>query len=228
VRSINVWIVDDDLRYCKMVFEIIRRFKTIQCTRCFSDISSISASLQVEKYLPDVVLLDIVLIGKSGLEAIEKIKRLSPKSRIIVLTNCDEDPFVFRAFGEGVQGFLLKDTSTAELQTAIQAVHAGLATIDERVLIKLGKLLTGQGRFVERVELTGREKEMLHLLSKGYGRRDISEHLSLSYLTVETHFKHLHAKLKVRSDVQLLLVILGLSPIQSPNTHYLRFGDQDK
>jgi DNA-binding NarL/FixJ family response regulator len=144
---------------------------------------------------PDIVLMDIQMPKRSGVEATALITAACPATRVIVLTTFDYDEYVFNAIKGGAMGYLLKDVPAPELVDTIRRVHAGESFIQPSVA---SKVLLEYGRrpslpFGE--ELTEREREVLDLLSAGASNREIAEKLVLAEGTVKNHVSNILGKL---------------------------------
>ncbi len=139
---------------------------------------------------PDVVLMDLRLPGMGGVEAIMAIRKEFPEARVIVLTTFDLDEDIFRAIQSGAKSYLLKDTPDDELAATIRAVHAGEEILPRKVAERLAARR-------ERADLSMREMEVLHLLTKGRSNKEISAALFIAESTVKVHLKTLFSKLNV-------------------------------
>lgn len=155
---------------------------------------------------PDVILMDLVMPGKSGIEAIGEIKKIQPAARILVLTSFAEDEKVSEAIRAGAYGFLLKDTSPDELVQTIRAVYAGKFTLPQELT---HVLFRDQGAVNElppaQEDLTQREIDVLRCIAKGYANKQIAAELSISTTTVRTHVSSLLRKLDMKNRTQLAL-----------------------
>jgi len=151
--------------------------------------------------LPDVVLLDLVMPGMDGVEAIQGILRASPATKVIVLTTFAADHHVLAAVRAGAAGYLLKDVRPAELVEAIRTVHRGEAALHPAVA---GKLMREVARPAP-PPLSERELEVLRLLARGASNRDIAAALVLSEKTIKTHVSSILAKLRVADRTQAAL-----------------------
>jgi DNA-binding NarL/FixJ family response regulator len=155
---------------------------------------------------PDVVLLDLRLPHMSGIEAIPEIRRVSPTTKILVLSAYDEDDYVFAALEAGAGGYLLKTAHASEVIDAIHAASRGDIVLHPLVAAKLMRARTSPTRLVDHSEsLTDREIEILRLAARGLRNKDIARELSLSTRTVEGHFSHLFAKLGVSSRTEAIV-----------------------
>jgi NarL family two-component system response regulator LiaR len=155
---------------------------------------------------PDVILMDMLMPRKSGLEAIRAIKTQNPEARILVLTSFAEDEQVFPAIKAGALGYLLKDASPDELLQAISAVHRGQPSLDPSVALKLmGELNRPPDLPPAEQPLTEREIEVLRLVAGGKTNHEIAEQLVISERTVANHVGGILAKLHLANRVQAAL-----------------------
>lgn len=168
---------------------------------------------------PDVVLMDLVMPGIDGLEAIRHISARQPRVPILVLTGCADDDKVIAAIKAGALGYLLKDSGPEALLRAIRQVHAGLSSLHPTIARRLVQELTYPQEPRAGLEgLTAREVEVLRLVATGVGNREIAEELHLSEATVRTHVSNILAKLKLESRTQAALYALrqGLVELNRP------------
>jgi NarL family two-component system response regulator LiaR len=155
---------------------------------------------------PDVILMDLVMPGKSGLEAILEIKQNQPQARILVLTSFADDDNVPQAIQAGAYGFLLKDTSPDELVQTIHSVYADKLTIPQELT---HVLLGGKGAQVEQGtttdDLTQRELDVLKCIAQGMSNKQIAQTLSIGTTTVRSHVSSMIRKLNLENRTQLAL-----------------------
>jgi NarL family two-component system response regulator LiaR len=158
---------------------------------------------------PDVILIDLVMPRKNGIQAIREIKEKVPSVRILVLTSFAEDSHVFPAIEAGALGFMLKDTTTATLIQAIRIVSRNEPSLHPTVARKLMAARMQKTQTDEHVEpLTSREQQVLVLLAKGLTNQGIADQLVLSELTVRTHVSNILAKLNLENRTQAALYAL--------------------
>ena len=158
---------------------------------------------------PDVVLMDLVMPGVDGLEAIRHIAARQPKVRILVLTSFAGDDKVFAAIKAGALGYLLKDSSPEELVQAIRQVHSGQTSLHPIIARRLLQELSyPMGPISGLDQLTERELEVLRLLGTGLSNREIAAHLGVGEATVRSHVSRSLTKLKLGSRTQAALYAL--------------------
>jgi len=155
-------------------------------------------------FIPDVVLMDLVMPGMDGVEATRKVKDISPRTQIIILTSFHEDEHIFPALQAGAISYLLKDVKARELVEAIQRAAKGEATLHPRVAARLIKQFS-HGE-LERgnlfTELTEREVEVLTLIARGFTNQKIAEDLVISIGTVKGHVSNILSKLHLADRTQ--------------------------
>jgi len=157
---------------------------------------------------PDVILMDVRMPGLDGIAATAEALRVSPGSRVIILTTFDLDEYAFGGLRAGAGGFLLKDTRPAELLAAVRAVASGEAAISSRVTRRMLDLFGS--RLPAAAEnaldtLTPREREILLAIGEGLSNGEIGERFVLSESTVKTHVGRVLLKLGLRDRVQAVI-----------------------
>ena len=165
---------------------------------------------------PDLVLLDLSMPNMNGTEAISEIKRVSPETRILIITVHKEDEHVIRAFQEGANGYLLKYACHEELIIAIRSILQGHNYISPRISgIVIEGYLKGEcqtGFKTAWDNLTAREREIIKLIAEGHRNKDIAKFLCISLGTVRTHRANLMKKLEIHnvSELTALAIEKGL------------------
>ena len=161
---------------------------------------------------PDVILMDLVMPRKTGLDAIREIRRENPKSRIRVLTSFGEDAKVAAALRAGGMGFLLKDASLDDLVHAIHTVHRGNLQLPQELARKVMAGLYGLDDSAPVEQLTPREVDVLQCIARGMSNEEIAGELNITFWTVSAHVHSLLGKLGLSSRTQAALyaVEIGL------------------
>ncbi len=155
---------------------------------------------------PDVVLLDLSMPGTNGIEALREIKRLSDRSRVLVVTAHKDEEHLFAALTAGADGYFLKDSDSDELQTALFSVLAGERVLSPAIATKvvaryLVKEVPPEVSMYD--VLSVREREVLKLVAEGRRSKDIATHLGISPKTVERHRANLMKRLGLHSVAAL-------------------------
>lgn len=154
--------------------------------------------------VPDVVLMDLIMPGIGGVEATRKVKDISPRTQIIVLTSYHQDEHIFPALQAGAISYLLKDVKARELVEAIHRAAKGEAMLHPRVAARVikqfsGGMPAGSNPFTE---LTERELEVLRLIARGYTNQKIAEDLVITVGTVKGHVSNILSKLHLADRTQ--------------------------
>lgn len=171
--------------------------------------NGIEAISQGEALQPDVVLLDMVMPRLNGLEAIPKLKQVTPQVRILVLTSFDDDERVFAAVKAGALGYLLKDSSPQELLQAIRSVYQGQPSLAPNIAYKVIRELSQPSSLPQTEEpLTEREVETLRLIAQGLSNEVIAQKLTISERTVGKHVSNILEKLHLANRTQAALYAL--------------------
>ena len=155
---------------------------------------------------PDVILLDLQMPRRSGIEAIKEIKQAWPEANILVLTSFGGDEEVFPAIQAGALGYLLKDSSPQDLLQAIRDVYDGRSSLHPSVALKVIQELKKLPELPPTTEpLTDREVEILRLVAEGLTNHDIAQKLVVSERTVRTHVSNILSKLHLANRTQAAL-----------------------
>ncbi|HWI42884.1 MAG TPA: response regulator transcription factor [Nocardioides sp.] len=159
--------------------------------------------------LPDVVLLDVRMPRKSGIEACVAIKEAVPTTKIIMLTVSDEEADLYEAVKSGASGYLLKDSSIEEVAQGIRVVADGQSLISPSMAAKLideFKVMSTPDRSPgPALKLTDRELEVLRLVAKGLSNRDVARELAISENTVKNHVRNMLEKLQLHSRMEAVM-----------------------
>lgn len=157
--------------------------------------------------LPNVILMDLLMPGMSGVEAIERIVALNLKSNthILVLSSSLEDQLIKHALQAGARGYVLKASRAADLIQAVERVAKGLSTLDPAAT----QVLMSQVQSFDPLEtLTAREREVFDAMARGLSNTEIAAHLNVSEATVRTHVANVLDKLTLRDRTQVMIYAL--------------------
>jgi two-component system, NarL family, response regulator NreC len=166
---------------------------------------AVSAARQLH---PDVVLMDIGMTGMSSFEATRQIRKERPETKVVFLSMYDDEEYLAECMDIGASGYLLKDSPSDQLVTAIREVHRGGSYLSPRLLTRLVDGFRVQGRDSVRQPrfgtLTKREREILKMLAEGKSVKEIATGFELSVKTVEAHKFNLMRKLDIHNKAQLV------------------------
>jgi NarL family two-component system response regulator LiaR len=157
-----------------------------------------------QEFIPDVVLMDLVMPGMDGVETTRRVKNISPRTQIIILTSFHQDEFIFPALQAGAISYLLKDVKAKELVEAIRRAARGEATLHPRIAARVIRTFSN----LEPEEsnpftaLTERELEVLKLIAKGTSNDKIADQLVISVGTVKGHVSNILSKLHLVDRTQ--------------------------
>ena len=195
---IPVWIVDDNKSLCVILAETLNDSRIVECHRYFHVCKTALRALAAADSPPCAVLLDIKMPKMSGLDAIYKIKQISPATQVIMLTSYDFDENIQTALDRGATGYLLKSSSPSDILEAIQRSQSGDVSIDRTISQRMISSYLGH-RKKSLYPLTEREREVLQEVTLGLSSLQIAASLCMSYYTVETHIKNIFQKLQVHT-----------------------------
>ncbi len=157
----------------------------------------------VQEHIPDVAIVDLLLPGMDGIETTRQIRRISPHTRVVVLTSYDDDRYIFPALRAGALSYILKEVSPAELVEAIRRAARGEAVLHPRVARRVIQEIRGEGVGLNPfAELTERELEVLRLIAEGLSNAEIAERLVISQKTVKDHVSNILSKLHLADRTQ--------------------------
>ena len=157
-----------------------------------------------QEFVPDVVLMDLVMPDMDGIEATRRVKNISPRTQIVIMTSFHQDEFIFPALQAGAISYLLKDVKAIELVDAIRRAARGEATLHPRIaarVIKTFRSLDAEDA-TPFTTLTEREMEVLKLIAKGYANDKIADQLVISIGTVKGHVSNILSKLHLVDRTQ--------------------------
>jgi DNA-binding NarL/FixJ family response regulator len=196
-ETIHIAIVEDDHEIRQTLQLIIDGSSGFSCKYAFPDAESAIASIP---NLPvDVVLMDIDLPGKNGIEATRELKKQCATIDFIMLTVQSDDDSIFESLCVGASGYLLKDTNPADLLVHIKEVFDGGSPMSSQI----ARRIISSFRIIEN-PLSDRETQVLKLLSQGKNYKEAAEELFLSPHTVKTHIKNIYAKLHVNNRAEAI------------------------
>ena len=179
----------------------------------------------VDEQVPDVVVLDIAMPILNGIEVTKQIKKAHPEMAILILSNYDNDEFVFGLLEAGAAGYLLKDVGSQDIINAIKAIKRGESVLHPIIASKVMKRFfpdPGASKETEKI-LGDRELEVLRLAGKAHSNQEIADKLGLSLHTVEAHMRHIFTKLKVGSRTEAVLMAMKQGWMNIEDIHKMVF-----
>ena len=159
---------------------------------------------KAQELQPDVVVMDIAMLGMDGLEATRRIKKKSPKTKIIVLTQHDDKEYILAAIKAGVAGYVPKKALGSDLLSAVRAVSNGNSFLYPSAAAVLIEDYRHQAEEEPFDRLTAREREILKLVTEGHTSRKIAEMFSISFKTVQGHRVKIMEKLDIHNRTELI------------------------
>jgi DNA-binding NarL/FixJ family response regulator len=157
----------------------------------------------VDELRPDVALLDLAMPNLNGLDAAREIQRSAPSSKVIILTQHSEEPYVLEALRAGIHGYVLKSQTVSDLVQAIRDVYRGKLYISPAISEVVVGAYRGQASLPSDL-LTTREREVLQLVAEGKSTKKIAEILGIAQKTAESHRSHLMVKLDIHEVAGLV------------------------
>ena len=178
----------------------------VELTVCGEAHDAAQAMQALEKLKPDLVLLDMSLPGKSGLELVKDIRALAPQTPVLIISMHDETLYAERVIRAGGRGYIMKQEGPEKIVQAVRKVLSGGISVSERIASQiLDAMSGGKGGATTSVSaLTDREFEVYRLLGQGKEPHEIARTLHLSIKTVDTHRAHIRQKLGLRNATELI------------------------
>ncbi|MDX1414262.1 MAG: response regulator transcription factor [Candidatus Promineifilaceae bacterium] len=202
--QIRILIVDDQWLVREGIASLLELEEDLKIVGTAAD--GDEAITQAAATTPDVILMDIRMPNKNGIEAAGQIRQQQPACQIIMLTTFDDEEYIVQSLLAGACGYLMKDTPATNLARAIRMAHAGIYQLDPEVAGKLiGSLqspLPPPSSAQYDPSLTPRELDILRLLAKGATNREIANELVISEGTVKNHISNILQRLDIRDRTQ--------------------------
>jgi DNA-binding NarL/FixJ family response regulator len=208
-EAIRVMIVDDHALFRRGLKMVLETEDGIDVVGEAGD--GAEAVAMAEEVVPDVVLMDVRMPKRSGIEATSGLKEVLPNTKILMLTVSDEESDLYEAIKAGASGYLLKEISIEEVADAVRAAQAGQSLISPSMASKLLNEFAsmakqaGERQSVPAPRLTKRELEVLKLVAKGMNNRDIANDLFISENTVKNHVRNILEKLHLHSRMEAVV-----------------------
>ena len=204
---IRVLIVDDHAVVRTGIRKVLESEPDIEVVGEAGDAKN--AVFQTRATKPDVILMDVVMPGKTGIEVIPEVLHDAPEAKVLILSMQDDPRYVREAFGAGASGYVLKEAADTEVVSAVRAVAAGERYVHPALGARLIAADAEERRRAEVDPLSEREREVLRLLALGNTNQEIAKMLYISVRTAETHRAHIMQKLGLSSRADLVRYALA-------------------
>jgi two-component system response regulator NreC len=158
---------------------------------------------------PDVILLDVVMPGESGIEVLPKLLKESPDTKVLVLSMQDDPSYVREAFAAGATGYVLKEAADEEVVAAVREIAAGARYVHPALGARMVAAEAEERAAAEADPLSEREREVLRLLALGHTNQEIAQSLFISVRTAESHRAHIMQKLRLNTRAELVRYALS-------------------
>lgn len=200
--EIQVGIIEDDLELATAMKNLLNESEGFCCESVFHQADeAIKAIPDLEL---DVVLTDIHLDGKSGIDCVQALQPLCPNTRFLICTSFEDSETVFKALKAGATGYLVKSVKPSVLLDAIYDACQGGSPMSSQIARMVVQSFHEQQQHKELEKLSNREQEILDLLSKGFRYKQIADKLFISTTTVRTHIYNIYQKLQVNTRTEAL------------------------
>lgn len=200
-NTIRVCLVEDHETFRRSLQRLCTPARDLRCIGAFANAEALLAALRDPQASerPDVLLLDVGLPGRSGLEVIPDLHALAPDCRVVILTVFEDEKKISQAISAGASGYLLKTARPEQIVKAIREAAHGGSPMSPAIAASVVKILARLTKPAPAVNLSPRERELLALLVEGLTAKEIADRLGVSIHTTDTHTRHLYVKLGVHS-----------------------------
>lgn len=204
-NKIRILLYEDNRDLREGMTFLLQATPSLTLVGAFCDTSNLE--MQIPGLKPDVVLMDIDMPGRSGIDATPVVKALNPASQVLMLTVFEDEDKIFQAIRNGASGYLLKRTSPTEIIAAIHDVHQGGSPMTSSIARRVLHFFQQEQPVAKSqdYDLSPREQEILKSLVKGYSYKLIAEEHFISIDTVRSHIRHIYEKLQVNSKTEAVL-----------------------
>ena len=197
-----VWILEDHEVFAKQIRRLISNEDDLVCPHHFASAADLFDKLKFTNERPDLLLLDLGLPRRDGLEVLTDIRVLLPDLKVLILSASDDREKVYRAICNGASGYLLKTADPDEILSGIRDVVHGTSALSAPIASMILKGFARHGPVTHIEPLTAREEEVLGFLVKGLIKKEIADQMNISQHTVDMHLRSIYRKLEVRSQTE--------------------------
>jgi two-component system response regulator NreC len=167
------------------------------------------AVFEAREQQPDVILMDVVMPGRSGIEVIPEVLKEAPDAKVLMLSMQDDPHYVREAFAAGAAGYILKEAADTDLVTAVREVASGGSYVHPTLGARMVSAAAAERKRADADPLSDRERAVLRLLALGHTNQEIAGMLYISVRTAETHRAHIMQKLRLQSRAELVRYALA-------------------
>ncbi|HUM46588.1 MAG TPA: response regulator transcription factor [Chitinophagales bacterium] len=201
--KIKVVIVEDDRELRQLLEQLVGKQADMEVTKTFSNGRSFINDFKTLDV--DVVIMDINMPGKTGIECVSETKHLRNDVQFLISTSFENHEYIFQALCAGATGYMLKSSKPAELLEAIRQISVGGSPMSMQIArLVVGSFQADKKTAASVNELSTREKEIIHWLAQGLVYKEIGEKLNISPQTVRTHIRNIYEKLQVTSKTEAI------------------------
>ncbi|MEY4628630.1 MAG: hypothetical protein RLZZ595_956 [Bacteroidota bacterium] len=202
---INIGIIEDNIFLLKSFRDYLNSSEGLEVVFSYKSMEELKEQIKVKTpKQPDIILLDIVLPGQSGMDGIPSLKAKFPNAKIIILTAHNDEDLIISCIKMGAVGYALKSAQLGSLIDIIRQVSKVGAYIDQSILEKVIHSMQAKNNSSLLDNLTYREKEIVGLVEKGFSYKQMSDQLFVTTYTVNYHLKNIYKKLHIHSKSELL------------------------
>ncbi len=210
-RVIHVTIIEDDDEIRNGLCWLLNHSEGFECVAACRTCTDVLKS--IEENVPDVILMDIGLPGKSGIDCVQIIKECYPRVEILMVTVYSDEDKVFQSIRNGAVGYIVKNISSERLLDAIRQAYRGGVPMSPEIARKVIGYFRGGSDIDLQASLSQRETEVLQCLVDGQSYKSIAEKLFISVHTVRFHLHNIYEKLHVRSRAELVAKAVQKRPV---------------
>jgi DNA-binding NarL/FixJ family response regulator len=205
--SIRVVLVDDHAVVRSGLRHVLDAAEGIEVVGEAGD--SQHAIFEARAKQPDVILMDVVMPGRSGIETIPDVLKDAANAKVLILSMQDDPHYVREAFAAGASGYILKEAADTDLVTAVREVAAGGSYVHPTLGARMISAEAAERKRADADPLSDREREVLRLLALGHTNQEVAGTLYISVRTAETHRSHIMQKLQLQTRAQLVRYALS-------------------
>jgi len=198
----RIWLLEDHPVFAKQIQRLLSTEDELECLYHFSHPSELFDKLKFGEERPDLLLLDLGLPGRDGLEVLTELKKTFPDLKILILSAFDDRERVYRAICNGASGYLLKSADPDQILSGIRDILHGTSALSPPIAKMILEGFHRHGPVRETEPLTHREEEVLKFLVQGLIKKEIADHLAISQHTVDMHLRSIYRKLHVRTQTE--------------------------